>query len=65
MINSVVGAITPPMGIFLFTLKGAAADTSLREVFAAAIPFVCMVLAGMALVVIFPQIAIWIPSLFL
>ena len=59
-----IGSITPPFGIVLFTLKASAPNTSLDEVYAAAIPFVFMVLFGMVLMVIFPQIATWIPSLF-
>lgn len=59
-----IGSITPPFGIVLFTLKASAPNTSLDEVYAAAIPFVFMVLFGMVLMVIFPQIAMWIPSLF-
>lgn len=59
-----IGSITPPFGIVLFTLKASAPNTTLREVYAAAIPFVFLVLIGMVLMVIFPQIATWIPSIF-
>jgi TRAP-type C4-dicarboxylate transport system permease large subunit len=59
-----IGSITPPFGIVLFTLKASAPNTSLDEVYAAAIPFVFMVLFGIVLMVVFPQIATWIPSLF-
>jgi tripartite ATP-independent transporter DctM subunit len=64
MVNATLGSITPPFGVFLFTLKGSSPSTTLREVYAAAWPFILLVLGGMVLMVIFPQIATWIPSHF-
>jgi TRAP-type C4-dicarboxylate transport system permease large subunit len=59
LVNTVLGSIMPPMGIFLFTLKGAAKDTSLREVYAAAWPFVILIAIGMVLMIAFPGLATW------
>ena len=62
LINMTVGAITPPFGYILFILKGTSKETSLQEVYRAALPFVLIVLLAMVLLVIFPQIALWLPN---
>jgi len=64
LVNMTIGSITPPFGIILFILKASTPTTTLKEVYSAAIPFVVMVLIGVVLMVISPQIATWIPSRF-
>jgi len=64
LINMTVGGITPPFGLVLFTLKGAAPQLSVIEVYKGAIPFVLLILFGMVLIAIFPSIALWLPSQF-
>lgn len=58
-----IGLITPPMGINIYAVKGVAgSDVELVGLFRAAVPwFFCMVLA-LALVILFPQISIWVPN---
>jgi tripartite ATP-independent transporter DctM subunit len=62
LINMTVGAITPPFGYILFTLKACSKETTLEEVYRAAIPFVFIVLFCMVILVMFPQIALWLPN---
>jgi tripartite ATP-independent transporter DctM subunit len=62
LINMTVGAITPPFGYILFILKATAKDITLEEVYRAAIPIVFIVILSMVLLVIFPQIALWLPN---
>ena len=62
LINMTVGGITPPFGYMLFTLKAASPTTALHEVYRAAVPIVFIILLGMVLIVMFPQIAIWLPN---
>jgi TRAP-type C4-dicarboxylate transport system permease large subunit len=62
LINMTVGAITPPFGYILFTLKATTPSTPLEEVYRAAIPMVLIVLLLMVFVVLFPEIAIWLPN---
>lgn len=62
LINMTVGAITPPFGYILFTLKACSKETTLEEVYRAAIPFVFIVLLCMVILVMFPQIALWLPN---
>ncbi len=55
---------TPPFGLLLFVMKGVApSDTTMREIYVSAIPFIVCSLLLVALLVIFPPIALWLPGL--
>lgn len=55
---------TPPFGLLLFVMKGVApADTTMREIYVSAIPFILCSLVLVALLIVFPQIALWLPGL--
>ena len=57
-----MGLITPPVGINVFIVKSVAPQVALGEVFVGVMPFlVAMILAVVALVV-FPQIALFLPN---
>jgi tripartite ATP-independent transporter DctM subunit len=66
IVNLVVletGLITPPFGIHLFVLKSiAGADVPLGTVYRGVLPFVCADLTKIALLVLFPALALWLPS---
>ncbi len=54
---------TPPMAMAAYYLKGVAPPhVKLTEIFGGALPFVWMVFLTMALIYIFPQIALWLPD---
>ena len=54
---------TPPFGLLLFVMKGVApSDTTMRQIYLAAIPFIICSLLLVLLLVLFPQIALWLPS---
>ena len=54
---------TPPFGLLLFVMKGVApADTTMREIYLAAIPFIVCSLILVALLIIFPPLATWLPQ---
>lgn len=62
-INMEMGNITPPVGLNLFVIKSIAPDeVTLGDVIRGIVPFFAMQVLGMALVIIFPQIALWLPS---
>lgn len=63
LLNVVVGGITPPFGYAMFAFKGVAPDADLRDIFSAAMPFVGLFLAAMALVYAVPDIATFLPYL--
>lgn len=55
---------TPPFGLLLFVMKGVAPpDTTMRDIYLAAIPFIACSLLLVALLIAFPSIALWLPSL--
>ena len=55
---------TPPFGLLLFVMKGVApSDTTMRQIYSAAIPFILCSLIVVALLIIFPQLALWLPYL--
>jgi len=57
------GLITPPFGIHLFVLKGiAGTDVPLGTVYRGVLPFVIADLIKLALLVLFPVLALWLPS---
>jgi len=57
-----VGLITPPVGLNLFTIQAIRPGIALGEVAAGALPFVVLLLIGVALLVGFPGIALWLPG---
>nr|WP_210272821.1 TRAP transporter large permease subunit [Chthonobacter rhizosphaerae] len=62
--NMQVSYLTPPFGAAAFYLKAVAPpEIELSEKFRAVIPFIGLQLIGLALVLLFPQIALWLPSL--
>ena len=66
MINLEMGASTPPFGVILFVMKGVAPpDTTIGDVYRAALPFLACDAIAMALIFIFPALAIWLPGLML
>ena len=66
VINLIVletGLITPPFGIHLFVLKGLlGSDVPLARVYRGVMPFVIADFGKLALLVLFPALALWLPS---
>lgn len=59
-----IGAVTPPVGINCFVVKGAAGDlVTIEEIFKALWPFMLACAAMLGLMVAFPAIATWLPHL--
>ncbi len=50
-----IGQITPPMGLNLFTLQGVVPTERMELIWAAALPYVLMLIAGVGLFVVFPD----------
>jgi len=58
-----IAAITPPVGFNLFVLKTVAgAGTDMNDVIRGSLLFVAPLLLGIVLLVLFPQIALWLPG---
>jgi tripartite ATP-independent transporter DctM subunit len=57
-----LGLLTPPFGLLLFTMKGVAPPTiRMEQVWRAALPYVVFGLAVLALIVLWPPLATWLP----
>lgn len=57
-----LGVITPPVGINCYIVAGIAEDTPIYTIFKGALPFIFSILLTIVLVTVFPQIALWLPS---
>lgn len=55
---------TPPFGLLLFVMKGVAPpDTTMRDIYLAAIPYIVCSLILVGLLIVFPPLALWLPGL--
>ncbi len=62
-INMEIGYMTPPFGFNLFYMKGLVPPgISMTDIYRSAIPYTIVSLVGLAIVMIFPKIATWLPS---
>ncbi|WP_065753915.1 TRAP transporter large permease [Bradyrhizobium paxllaeri] len=62
-LNTQTAFNTPPVAMAAFYLKGVAPpQVKLTDIFSGALPFVGLVFFTMALVYIFPELALWLPS---
>jgi len=60
-INLELALISPPVGMNLIVIKSIT-KASLAEIDRAAIPYILMLILGIAIIILFPQIALWLPS---
>ena len=60
-----VGGLTPPVGISIFMVKGCIKDpdTTLSQIFSGVVPFLAATIIVIILVILFPQLALWLPNL--
>jgi tripartite ATP-independent transporter DctM subunit len=63
MVNMELAFLTPPFGLNLFILKSIAPPSmTMDDIILGALPFMGLLLLGLALVMVFPQLALWLPS---
>ena len=66
LLNIEMGTTTPPFGLSLFVMKSVAPpDTTIGDIYRAALPFLLCDAVAMALIIIFPVIALWLPNIML
>ena len=59
-----IGMITPPVGLNLFVLKGIVPkEVTMTDIMAGSAPFILVMLVGLFVIVLFPQIALWLPQM--
>jgi len=63
VINMQMGYVTPPFGYQLFYLKSVAPPgITTGDIYKSIFPFLGVLIIGMAIIMIFPQIALWLPE---
>jgi C4-dicarboxylate transporter DctM subunit len=58
-----IGLISPPVGMNLFVLNALLPGVGLRQIFRGCWPFVLVLVFMLGLLIAFPQISLWLPSL--
>ena len=58
-----LGMIIPPVGVIVFVLHGLAPDIPMRTIYRGVTPFILADLVLLALIALFPAIALWLPAL--
>jgi tripartite ATP-independent transporter DctM subunit len=58
-----IGVVTPPIGVNVFAISALAKDVPMYDIFRGVLPFWIAYLALIALIIIFPGIALFLPSL--
>jgi tripartite ATP-independent transporter DctM subunit len=61
-LNMEVGLITPPVGLNLYVINGIVPDVDLKTVLIGALPFMLCIFIGIGLLILFPEIALWLPD---
>lgn len=63
VMNIQIYFLSPPFGPACFWLKSVAPkDVTLQEIFVSVLPFICLQIIGMLLVMFIPEIALWMPK---
>jgi tripartite ATP-independent transporter DctM subunit len=64
MVNMQMAYLTPPYGFNLFYLKSIVpAEITMGDIYRSVVPFVALQVFALILIMLFPQIALWLPSL--
>lgn len=58
-----IGCLTPPIGISVFFMAGVARDVPMNSIFKGVLPFWLVFLGEVVILVLFPQIALFLPNL--
>jgi C4-dicarboxylate transporter DctM subunit len=61
MVNLEMALITPPVGMNLFVIRGIV-DAPIREIMAGALPYVLLMTVGLVLVLLWPDLVLWLPG---
>src|SRR5690606_36210098 len=61
-----IAYITPPFGYNLFLMRAMAPpEITLPDIYRSIVPFFVLMLLTMAILMVFPQIALWLPNLYM
>jgi tripartite ATP-independent transporter DctM subunit len=63
LLNIEMATTSPPFGLCLFVMKGVApSNTTMGDIYRAALPFLACDLVAMILIMVFPELALWLPN---
>ncbi|MEM8841576.1 MAG: TRAP transporter large permease subunit [Pseudomonadota bacterium] len=64
LITMEIGLLTPPFGLLLYVMKGVAPPgITINQIIGSALPFILIEIAVLALLVLVPGVATWLPAL--
>ena len=64
LVNMQMSFLSPPFGYALFYLRGVAPkEIPMSDIFKSALPFLAIQLFGLTLLMVFPQLILWLPSI--
>ncbi|HDR15895.1 MAG TPA: TRAP transporter large permease subunit [Desulfobacteraceae bacterium] len=64
IVNMQMAFLTPPYGVNLFYMKAVVPkDVTMGDIYMSVIPFVILQLVGLILLMLFPQIILWLPTM--
>jgi tripartite ATP-independent transporter DctM subunit len=64
LLNMEMATTSPPFGLVLFVMKGVAPpDTRMKDIYLSAIPFLICDFVVMVMIMAFPGVVLWLPSL--
>jgi TRAP-type C4-dicarboxylate transport system permease large subunit len=58
-----MGMITPPVGLNVYAIAGVAKDIPMATVFRGALPFVGTMVICLIILILFPEIALFLPKM--
>ncbi|MGO1461574.1 MAG: TRAP transporter large permease [Oleiphilaceae bacterium] len=65
VINMEIGYKTPPFGFNLFYLKGVVPPgITMKDIYTSVVPFVMIEILAIGIIMVFPEIATWLPGVF-
>lgn len=64
VVNMELAEITPPLGLNLYVMKSVAPpEVSLNDIIRGALPFMILDVVGLAMIIIWPGLVLWLPSM--
>ena len=64
VVNMQMAYITPPYGLNLFYMRAVAPkEVTLKDIYWGAVPFICLQASLLVILMIFPQLVLWLPNL--
>jgi TRAP-type C4-dicarboxylate transport system permease large subunit len=59
-----MGLLTPPFGMVIFAMKSAlGSEAKIEDIFQGSYPFLIMMMLATILIIAFPKLSTWLPSL--